>query len=393
MFNKDIQVKIDEAIERLKSTCLEVSHFLSDNPEISGEEEKSCLYICEFLKKQGYEVTTPLKNVAHSFLAIDPKKKHDKKIAIFCEYDALPDIGHACGHSLSCAMSLLAALAIKEALADFPMQIDIIGTPAEELGGGKILLADAGAFDGYEFGAMAHLFGTTNPFFKVIASCDMEVKFFGKSAHASVEPWEGKNALNGLMLFYHALDMLRQHLVPGCQIHGVVTNGGILPSIVPEEATCYFYPRAASIKELDVLWDRMENCAKGAALATETTCEVKMLYNKYGDIYIGPKNKDLLLNIFDNLAIDFVKEETAFGSTDAGNVDVIMPTYHPGIGIGNDPEIKLHSKEFAELVRSDAAEQSLIEGARVIASICSTLAYDEQLLSEIQAEHRKHRQG
>jgi amidohydrolase len=389
----DIISIINKAVEKHSAKCLELSNYLSAHPEISGEEKESCAYITNFLKDYGYEIVSPLVNVPYSFLAIDKTTPQSGKprVAIMCEYDALPEVGHACGHSVSCAISILAALTLREAFKDFPMQVDLIGTPSEEFGGGKILLADNGAFDGYSYAAMAHLYSDNVPYFKVLASCDMQVTFHGKSAHASSEPWEGKNALNGVQLFFHALDMMRQHLTPDCQMHGIINNGGILPSIVPEEACCYLYPRAGSIQNLNKLWDKMVRCAEGAAMATETTCDIKMLYNKYGDLYTTPTAKVLLNDLFTELEIPFSGMETALGSTDAGNVDVFIPTFHPGVAIGTDPEIKLHSKEFADLVKSEAALPALITGARILAGLCAQLAYIPGLLDKIQKEHREHR--
>ncbi|MFI3226879.1 MAG: M20 family metallopeptidase [Clostridia bacterium] len=387
--------KISQEIETLTQKCYEVSNYLTENPEISLEEEKSSVYVAGFLKNEGYDVEMPYKNVQYSFLAVDKAKesKNLPKIAILCEYDALPDIGHGCGHSVSCGISLLCALAIRQALEDFPMQIDIIGTPAEEFGGGKILLADAGAFDGYEFAAMAHLFVKNAPVFKVLASVDMDVKFFGKSAHASATPWEGRNALNAVQLFFHALDMMRQHLTPDCQIHGVITNGGVLPSIVPEEASCYIYPRAGSMQNLNLLWDRMEKCAKGAAMATETTCEIKSLYPAYGDLYSTPTGQKLMYDLFREQEMPFEDEIIALGSTDIGNVDLLIPSFQPGVKIGNDPDIKLHSKEFADLMKSDEAIISLKNGAKIIANLCLNLAYDKETLAQIKLEHSAHRKA
>lgn len=373
--------------------CLEVAHYLSDHPEISGQEEQSCGFITRFLQAQGYTITSPWGQMPHSFKAHKNSTAQPgrPKVAILCEYDALPDIGHACGHSVSCACSLLAALALAK-IPDLPLEVDLIGTPAEELGGGKIIMAKNGAFDGYDFAVMAHLFGNYVPYFKALASCDMRVTFHGQSSHASSEPWGGKNALNGIQLFYHALDMLRQHLTPDCQMHGIITNGGTLPSIVPDKASCYFYPRAGSLKNLEKLCARMENCARGAALATEITCQVEWPDPAYGDLYTGPTAKNFLNGIFKSLDLELTDQETPLGSTDAGNLDVLLPVFHPGVAIGHNQDIKLHSKEFADLVRSEAAGTTLQQGALIIAHICASLAYHPEILAAIKTEHKKHRQ-
>lgn len=384
---------INKTVQDYVNQCLEIANYITNHPEVSGEEKIACSCITEFLREYRYEITTPYVGVPYSFLAVK-KNKTDKKlpkIALLCEYDALPEVGHACGHSVSGMISVLAALTLEKSFPDFPMQIDIIGTPGEELECGKVLIADNGGFEGYEFAAMAHLFSMNVPFFKVRAVGDMEVTFHGKSAHASAEPWEGRNALNAVQLFFHALDMMRQHITPDCQMHGVITNGGILPSIVPEEASCYFYPRADSMKNLNKLYNRMIKCAEGAAIATETTCEIKSLYPKTSDLYCTPTGKLMMQEIFDTLELPYSKEEVSLGSTDAGNVDLLIPTFHPGISIGDNANIKLHSKEFADLVKSDAAKATLVNGARVVAELCAELAYSEGLLDVIKEEHKAYR--
>lgn len=396
MLDKTMLKKLADSAEKLKGPCLGLSHYLSDHPEISGEEENSCAYICDFLSKRGYAITTPYVGVKHSFKAerADHRDADKPKVAVMCEYDALKEIGHGCGHSLSCAVSLLAAFVIEDVFGDsFPFQIDLIGTPAEELGGGKILLADAGAFDGYDMAIMAHASGALSlPVMKARASCDMQVTFHGRSAHASMEPWNGINALNATQLFFHALDMMRQHLTPDCQMHGIITKGGDMPSIVPDKCVSYFYPRAGSLKMLNQLWDKMVLCAKGAAMATGTTVDIEMLYNKYAELFFGKTDENFVLELFDNLEIPYMYDKESYsGSTDAGNVDVLIPTFHPMFGVGDDPNITMHSQEFAKLIRGEAAGPALINGSRIVTGIIATLALDQELFEKVKKEHREYR--
>lgn len=382
--------ELQDAIQKNFSKCDEVVKWLTANPEISGEEEQACAYLTAFLHDQGYQVQTPYVGVKHSFLASKPESGKPK-VAVMCEYDALKNLGHACGHSVSCGISLLAAFAVMDSFDDFPFQLDLMGTPAEELGGGKILIADKGGFDGYDFAIMAHMFSYNAPYFNVLASTDMQVTFYGKSSHASTDPWEGKNALNGTQLFYHAIDMMRQHVTPDVQMHGIISDGGNMPSIVPNKSVSYWYPRAGTLKGLRDLWERMENCAKGVAMATETTCKVEMLYNEYAELYCGPAALEMIQDVMDDCGMDHEVMERPLGSTDAGNVDVRIPTFHPMIAIGDDREIKLHSVEFAELVDSQEAEKSLIKGAEVIALIIARMAYEDGLRDAVKKEHANYR--
>lgn len=380
-------------IKDIAEKCLPVCSFLTQNPEISCQEENSAKFICEFLTQNKYSIAPNFMGVAHSFVATheDDLNCDKPKIAILCEYDALEDLGHACGHSLSSAISIASALFIRENFVDFPFRVDLIGTPAEEFGGGKIIMTDKGGFDDYEFAVMAHLFNKNIPFFNILASCDMDVTFHGKPAHSSAEPWEGKNALNAVNLFFHAIDMLRQHVTPDCQMHGVITKGGVNPGIVPDETACTFYPRTNSVKTLKTLYDRMSNCAKGCALATETTCEINGFSEIYSDLFTPKSSAEMLRKIFDTHGLVYDIETPVLGSSDVGNISLKIPCFHPGIKIGDCENTKLHTREFEQLLHTDFAIEALQNGIKVLSSICSTLAFDDDLLQKIKAENIAHR--
>lgn len=280
---KQIQKQVEVYFEEAK----ELADYLTAHPEISGEEEESSKYIADFLEKHGYEVTVPYAKMPHSFLAVDKEKLDFKgpKAAFLCEYDALPEVGHACGHSYSCAVSILGALALREAFKDLPMRIDLIGTPGEEFVGGKCYMTENGGFDGYEYAAMVHLYNADVTYFQVLASNDRYFTFHGKAAHASACPEEGVNALNAARLFMEAMDMWRQHITKDCQFHGIVAKGGAAPNVVPDEVCLDYYYRAATIENLWKLNNISEMCARGAAMATGTTVEWSQRYPDYGEIY------------------------------------------------------------------------------------------------------------
>ena len=194
MLQEAIKDKVEKYFDKVKV----LADHLTDHPEISGEEKESCAYITDFLGGLGYEITAPYAGMPHSFLAVDRERKDFKgpKAAFLCEYDALPDVGHACGHSYSCAISILGALALREAYPDLPVRIDLIGTPGEEFVGGKCYMTGNGGFDGCEYAAMVHLNNENVTYFQVLASNDRYFTFHGKAAHASACPEEGLNALN-----------------------------------------------------------------------------------------------------------------------------------------------------------------------------------------------------
>ena len=179
------EIKKEEIAELIQKVD-ELGRYLTNHPEVSGEEKESCEYITQFLKKEGYEITAPYGEMPYSFRAVDKEKKqfHGKKAVFLCEYDALPEVGHACGHSYSCAISILGALLLKKFYPDLPMRIDLVGTPGEEFVGGKCYMTENGAFDEYEYAAMIHLYNRDSTYFEILASNDRYFTFHGKAAHA-----------------------------------------------------------------------------------------------------------------------------------------------------------------------------------------------------------------
>lgn len=386
------KIAVTEMIEKYLGEGKKITDWLNSHPEVSGKEKYSCQYLVELLKSYGYQVESPLKRVKYSFRAVH-KNSFDKKrpkVALLCEYDAMEEIGHGCGHSVSCAASIICALALEELYPDFPFQLDLIGTPNEEVNGGKIVLLQKGIFSEYEFAIIAHMSPTNQPYFRTLASNDLMVNFYGKTAHASVDPWNAINALNGVQLFFHATDMMRQHLGPGDQIQGVILDGGKIPNIIPEKATGYIYLRAYTIEKLNLLVERVQNCAKGAAIATENTFTTAQLYPSYAELFIGENAKNIVCSIMNELHLDWEEQKAPSGSSDIGNVDMVIPVFHPMISIGNH-NVSLYSREFAEEIRGEGGRIGLENGAKVIAKIIEKLAFDQEALKKLQEEHAIHR--
>ncbi len=385
-----VEEKLKKAIEDLKEEVFELSVWLTDNPEVSGEEEKSCEYICNFLKKYGYEVESPC-GIAHSFKAKlkEYEGKNYPKIAILCEYDALPDMGHACGHSLSCAVSILTAFALRKAYPDLPLQIDLVGTPAEESVGGKIEMADNHAFDEYDMAIMSHLDNDNCPHAALLASNDMLITFHGKSAHSSGNPWDGVNAYNAAQLFSHASDMLRQHVTPDCQLHGIVTECGSAPNIVPDKVVLDYYLRSKTIDGLNNLRTKLDDCVKGAAIATGCTYEIEQRWGTYCDIFYPYETVKEIENIYNELGMTYYLGETPEGSSDVGNVDRITPC----IGLYckcSDEFTNFHSPELVQLLYGERGKKTLNDGAVVLAAFIALLGNNPEKLEKVKEEHRKY---
>ena len=309
---------------------------------------------------------------------------------MLCEYDSIEGLGQACGHSLSCAASIICANVLNELWEDLPFQVDLIGTPGEEVHGGKISLLQKGVFNEYECAVIAHMNNVNQPSFKNLASSDLVINYYGKAAHASVEPWKGANALNGLQLFFHATDMLRQVLEPDDQIQGVILEGGVIPNQIPAKATGYIYLRAATIEKLKNLQIRIINCARGAAIATETTYDTAQMTPTYAELFLGKKARELICNIMSEEGMEWEEQQKPAGSSDIGNVDQVIPVFHPMISLGHK-EIALYSKEFGKKIHRSKDSIQSYELGRTKMSLNKflELAQKENLTITIEKKNHK----
>lgn len=387
MLDKKIKKQIDAYYEE----AYRLAEHLTRHPEISCEEVESCRYLVHFLEKHGYGVTTPYAGMQNSFVAVNENKKKMKAVFL-CEYDALPEVGHACGHSFSSAISILAALAIEKAYPELPFQIDIIGTPGEEVGGGKCIMTENGGFDGYEFAAMVHLNNKDTVYVKMPACNDRFFTFHGKAAHAAASPEQGINALNAARLYMEAMDMWRQHIPKNWQFHGIVAKGGTVPNIVPDEVSVDYYFRAESMIELWKLNHIAENCAKGAAMAVGAGVDWKQRYPDYADMYWDEEMQETAEAAFRDMERGIGDKNDQFGSSDIGNVSLKIPVFHMMIDItGGNRDIILHDRSFAEaLLRAPAAE-GLKDGAGILAGLAYRLAVSPEKLEKIKAAHHQYR--
>ncbi|XP_044283693.1 peptidase M20 domain-containing protein 2 isoform X2 [Varanus komodoensis] len=274
------------------------------------------------------------------------------RVGFLCEYDALPGIGHACGHNLIAEVGAGAALGLKGALENIrqssaagparqapAVQVTVLGTPAEEDGGGKIELIKAGAFDDLDVVFMAHPSQEDAAYLPDVAEHDVTVKYFGKAAHAAAYPWEGVNALDAAVLAYNNLSLLRQQMKPTWRVHGIIKNGGVKPNIIPFYAELEFYLRTPSLRELSILTEKAENCFKAAALATGCEVELKSGPNEYFNVLPNKSLEKAYIENGKKLGMDFIQDDNLnglSGSTDFGNVSFVIPGIHPYFYIGSD---------------------------------------------------------
>lgn len=385
-------MEFEKALNKYKNLGQEILDWMNENPEISGNEKKTCEFLIGILKKHGYKITSPRARMKYSFSACQEEKIKENlpKVAIICEYDAMPEIGHGCGHSASCAAGIICALAIKETYPKFPFQIDIVGTPDEEVSGGKIKMMEHGAFDEYEFAIVIQANSKNQPYFRTLASSDMLINFYGKQAHASINPWEGVNALNGVQLFFHALGMLRLNLKPGDDVQGVILDGGKTPNVIPSKATAYVYLRARTINRLLELKRKVEKCAEGCAMAVENKFDYSQKNPDYAEVFVGETEKEIVCEAMDELNLNWSYADEPRGSSDIGNLDTMLPIFTPVISTGRE-DIKLYSSEFAELMKGREGTYTMITGAKVMGKIITKIADNSKILEKIKEEHREYR--
>lgn len=370
--------KIFSAIDKNAGQAFELNYYLADNPEVSGMEFLACEKICTLLERRGIEIERNFAGLPVAFRGVvkrDPES--DARIAIIAEYDALPELGHACGHCASGSMSVLSSLALHECADRLRGNIDIIGTPDEEVSGSKIIMSELGVFDKYDFVIMMHIGSKNVVKAELLALSAFHYIFKGRSSHAASAPWEGKNALNGVTLMIHAFDMLRQHIRPEARIQGVIRHGGDASNIVPELAVAEYIARHPDSAYLDVITGLMHDCAKGAATATQTEVDIVQYAPKLDSFNVNASGNELLEEIFRKVGLEiYTGRNEASVSSDIGNVSFCCAAFHPTIAIScPNGDIPLHTRELAAKMKEKEIEKVITDGARVLSlMILRTLA-------------------
>lgn len=382
----EMKEKIAEAVKANLQDAIALNDDLADHPELSGEEYESSRKIVELLKRKGFDVEYPFADLPTSFKATYGRNDHKYKVAIMTEYDALPGIGHACGHCVSGAISVLAGIAASKLQDALDADIDVIGTPVEETDGAKCALIKKGVFDHYDMAMMIHLYDQNLIYCTLNGLASYLYTFHGKAAHASAAPWDGINALNAAQLMFHGTDCLRQHVTPDVRIHGVIRNGGEAPNIVPEEASAEFYVRALDLDYMMDVVRKVDDCAAGGALATQCTWDKVETAATYANMRRNYTGEDALREIYEELDIDINGDhEKIFGSSDAGNVSFVCPTFHPTLQIV-DRGVPIHTREFAQAVKTERAHEAIALGANVIALQIAKIFGDENRIKQMKAD-------
>jgi len=368
------------ARERFQSAhdgLIALSHRIHAHPELGFEEEQASSWLCESLAGAGFSVKKGICELPTAFRAV--AGSGPLHVGICAEYDSLPGIGHACGHNIIAASAVGAALAAAKVADEVGLTVTVIGTPAEEIGnaGGKILLLERGAFQGLHAAMMVHPAPFDMLKSKIIAAAMVEVHCTGKESHASAFPELGVNAADALTIAQTALGLLRQHIRPTDRIHGIVTNGGAAPNVVPAHTSAKYMIRSETLEQLAELRPKVYRCFEAGGLATGAKVEIKGGDKPYAEMRhdgamaaLYRKNSEALGRPFPDLG---EWETRPTGSTDMGNVSLAVPSIHPMIGINSLPAVN-HQPEFAAHCVTPDADRALVDGALAMAWTCIDMA-------------------
>lgn len=390
MWTKELLNKLyDEVMPLFKEDIFALNDYMAKNPELGGSEFESSKRIVALLRKHGISVEYPFAGFDTAFRAsINPGKT--KKVALLAEYDALPTIGHACGHCASGMSTVMAALSLNRVCNDIDVQFDIIGTPDEEVHGTKCNMASDHVFDNYDFVAMVHMGGVNTVEVDFIALDARIIEFKGAPAHAAQCPEAGRNALNAARLFFDAVDMMRQHVIQSARLHGYIKNGGVASNIVPDYTMIEFISRAPKRTDLADITLWVEDIARAAAMATRTDVTISKFGEPFHELHISDLEKEVMLACYDALDMEVCSDTGTFvGSSDIGNVDYFCPAFHPIVSIGKP--LLCHTKEFGEAMVDPSTHTAIENGAKYLIQLVFRLYGDPKLLSALRTEHKAYR--
>ncbi|MED4284425.1 M20 family metallopeptidase [Priestia megaterium] len=379
---------INETINHLQDTFYDVSKYIGQNPELGHEEFKACKALTDVLKEQGFTVEIGTCDLPTAFTAVYDSQKPGPSIGFMAEYDALPDLGHACGHNLIGTMSIAAGIGLSKAVAETGGKVYVYGTPAEETRGGKVTMAEQGIFNHLDVAMMVHPYYCHQKSGRSLAMDAIQFEFFGKSAHAAAAPHEGINALDGVLQTFNSINALRQHVKPDVRIHGVITEGGKAANVVPDYAVAQFYVRASTRAYVDEVTEKVKACANGAALATGTKLKISNYEFSYDDMQTNQTLSDVYTNNLISLGVSeqsITEDQGDHGSLDMGNVSQVVPAIHPYIQICDDYFV-CHTHEFREAALSEQGREAMILGAQTMALTGYDVLTNQTLLQKIKEE-------
>jgi amidohydrolase len=370
-------------VEQARDELVALSHRIHANPELGFEEEQASAWLCDLLDEAGMKVQRGVGELPTAFAA--RAGSGPLHVVVCAEYDALPAVGHACGHNVIAAMAAGAGIALAKVADDAGLRVTVLGTPAEEGGGGKILLLQRGAFDGAHAAMMVHPSPYEAAEMPIIAVTQFQAAYTGKEAHASAYPFLGVNAADALVVAQTAIGLLRQHLRPGDRVHGIVTKGGDAPNVIPAHTAATWMVRAETLEQLEEVRVKVARCFEAGALATGASLELSKDHEPYSEMRHDHDLSGLYQRNAEALGRSFPERiERGAGSTDMGNVSLAMPSIHPTIGIDALPAVN-HQPEFAAKCVAPAADKAVVDGAVAMAWTAIDAAADRVLRDRLLA--------
>ncbi len=393
---------IKQRIDLLTPRILQISHEIFKNPELGLSEFKAAELLTTELKKYGFSIERCVAGLATAFKAYKGNLG-EPTVGLIAEYDSLPTLGHGCGHNIIAASAIGAAMALSGLISDIGGRLVVFGTPNEEGATapgkelvdvesqirGKVKMVEAGCFKDVDAVLMIHPYVKTTLEPRFLALTPVKMIFRGRPAHAAASPEKGINALDAIILTFNGINALRQHLRSDVRIHGIVTEGGDAPNIVPEKASALFYLRASDKNYLGEVLTKVKNCAEGASLATGASLNFEPSSYSLANMLTN----EVLSQVFERNLIELggvvqeLDEHEHLGSSDIGNVSQVVPAIHPLISLGKKG-IAIHSHEFADASVSESGDQALILATKAMALTCIDLFANKELFGQMKMEHR-----
>ncbi len=378
---------IDERVESIIPEIRALSHEIHENPEPGNREYRAVSLLTGELERHGFETERGVCGLETAFMACCKGKKPGRTVAFLAEYDALPGLGHGCGHNMIGALAAACAIALKDAVDEYGGEVRVIGAPAEETTGGKVVLAQAGIYYGLDAAMMAHPSGSHAASGSMNAIDSRRFEFFGRSAHAAGAPEDGINALNAVIETFNAINALRQHILPTARVHGVIKDGGKAANIVPDYAMAEFYIRAADSVYLKELSEKVQNCARAAALATGCGLNITNFEGCYDDL--------LTNETLSRRAVRYTQEygaaqkllpRVSAASSDIGNVSHRCPTIHQWFDVTGDPSVDVHTPELCACADSDYGYEQMFIVVRAFVAAAEDLLRDGDFAAAVRRE-------
>lgn len=382
---------IKNEADRLKTIFFETSDYIYNNPELGNNENKSSEKLINLLMEHGFSVEKGLVGRSTAFKAVFDSKKPGPTVAYLCEYDALPEIGHGCGHNIIGTSSAAAGILLSKVINSTGGKVYVIGTPAEETDGAKVEMVNKGVFNDIDISLMFHPFDKTHESGESLAMDALEFTYIGKSAHAAADPEKGINALDGVLQLFSGINALRQHVKSDVRIHGIIKEGGIVPNVVPDKAVARFYVRAKERAYLNEVVKKIKDIAHGAALITGSSVNIVNYEASYDNLVTNQNlSKVFSKNLRDVGITEIHEPRKSFGSIDMGNVSHVTPAIHPYLSIGSR-SLTAHSKEMADATITNEAHEMMLKGIMALALTGYDILADEELYNSIKYEFDEHK--